>query len=133
VTIETAVFDPRIGRWSPERMVASRASTQRALFRYVKKLGNPVAARAADGSLALFYVTVSLGGWGGSSITTITSHDEGETWSPARRIITSPFFNLSTLVKGRAFAYADGTLGCRSTMSSPGNSANSCASTRPAP
>lgn len=111
VTIETAVFDPRAGRWSPEQMVASRETTQRDLFRYVKKLGNPVAARAADGSLALFYVTVSLGGWAGSSITKITSRDDGETWSRAERIITSPFFNLSTLVKSRAFYYADGTMG----------------------
>jgi predicted neuraminidase len=111
VTIQTAVFDPRVGRWGPERMVASRETTQRDLFRYVKKLGNPVAARAADGSLSLFYVTVSLGGWGGSSITTITSRDDGETWGRARRIITSPFFNLSTLVKGPAFAYAKGTMG----------------------
>ena len=111
VTIETAVFDPRVGRWSPEQMVASRETTQRDLFRYVKKLGNPVAARATDGALSLFYVTVSLGGWAGSSITKITSHDDGETWSRAQRIITSPFFNLSTLVKSRAFYYADGTMG----------------------
>jgi predicted neuraminidase len=111
VTIETAVFDPRVGRWSPERMVASRETTQRDLFRYVKKLGNPVATRATDGSLWLFYVTVSLGGWGGSSITEMCSHDDGETWGQARRIVTSPFFNLSTLVKGPPIAYADGTMG----------------------
>ena len=111
VTIQTAVFDPAVGRWSPEKMVASRETTQRDLFRYVKKLGNPVAARAADGSLRLFYVTVSLGGWAGSSITTMTSGDDGETWSRARRIVTSPFLNLSTLVKGPSFYYADGTMG----------------------
>ena len=29
----------------------------------------------------------------------------------ARRLVTSPFFNLSTLVKGSAFRYADGTIG----------------------
>ncbi len=111
VTIQTAVFDPQSGAWSPERMVTSRETTQRELFRYVKKLGNPVAGRAADGSLWLFYVTVSLGGWAGSSITTMTSHDDGETWSRARRIVTSPFINVSNLVKGPTFAYADGTLG----------------------
>ena len=111
VTIETAVFDPGAGRWSPERMVASRDTTQRDLFRYVKKVGNPVAARAADGALWLFYVTVSLGGWGGSSITAMCSHDDGGTWGQARRIITSPFFNLSTLVKGPPIAYADGSMG----------------------
>jgi len=111
VTIQTAVFDPRAGRWSPERMVASRETSQRDLFRYVKKVGNPVAARAADGSLWLLYVTVSVGGWAGSSITAITSRDDGETWSQARRIITSPFFNQSTLVKSPPFTLADGTLG----------------------
>jgi predicted neuraminidase len=111
VTIETAVFDPRAGQWTPERTVASRATTQDALFRYVKKVGNPVAARGADGSLWLFYVTVSLGGWGGSSITEMHSRDDGETWTTARRMITSPFFNLSTLVKGPPIAYTDGTMG----------------------
>ena len=111
VTIQTAVFDPAVGRWSPEKMVASRETTQRDLFRYVKKLGNPVAVRAPDGSLRLFYVTVSLGGWAGSSITTMTSNDDGETWSLAQRMVTSPFFNLSTLVKAPAFSYADGTMG----------------------
>jgi predicted neuraminidase len=111
VTIQTAVFDPRSGSWSPEQMVASRETAQRDLWRYVKKVGNPVAGRAADGSLRLFFVTVSLGGWSGSSITALTSRDEGESWSPARRIITAPFLNLSTLVKGPTFAYADGTMG----------------------
>jgi predicted neuraminidase len=111
VTIQTSVFDPLTGQWSPERMVASRETTQHALLRYVKKLGNPVVGRADDGSLRLFYVTVSIGGWAGSSITMVTSHDDGETWSQARRIITSPFLNLSTLVKGPPFPYADGTMG----------------------
>jgi len=111
VTIQTAVFDPRSGQWSPERRVASRESSQRELWRYVKKVGNPVAARAADGALWLFYVTVSVGGWAGSSLTAITSRDEGETWSPARRIISSPFLNISTLVKGPPFTFVDGTMG----------------------
>lgn len=92
-------------------MIASRETTQAALWRYVKKLGNPVAGRAADGSLRLFYVTVSVGGWAGSSITVLTSRDDGETWGPPRRLITAPFLNLSTLVKGPTFAYADGTMG----------------------
>ncbi|MBI5891200.1 MAG: exo-alpha-sialidase [Nitrosomonadales bacterium] len=111
VTINSAVFDPVQGEWSGERVIASRSSTQRALHRYVAKLGNPVAARAADGTLQLFYVTVSLGGWAGSSITMMTSNDEGESWSAPRRLITSPFINISTLVKGAPFLYADGSMG----------------------
>ena len=111
VTVNSAVFDPLKDAWSAEQVVASRSSTQRALHRYVSKLGNPVAARAADGSLRLFYVTVSLGGWAGSSITMMTSNDDGETWSAPRRLITSPFINISTLVKGPPFLYTDGSMG----------------------
>lgn len=111
VAIRSAVFDPLNDEWGAEHVVADRRQTQRDLLRYVKKLGNPVGARAADGSLRLFYVTVSLGGWAGSSITTMTSHDEGETWEPARRLITSPFLNISTLVKSPPVMYTDGTLG----------------------
>lgn len=111
VEIRSAVFDPNGGGWSTETTVADRAGTQRALLRYVKKLGNPVAERAADGTLHLYYVTVSLGGWAGSSITTMTSADDGTTWTAPRRLITSPFLNISTLVKGAPFHYVDGTIG----------------------
>lgn len=111
VEIRSAIFDPEKNRWSAEQGIVNRADTQRSLLRYVKKLGNPVAQRAPDGTLWLFYVTVSLGGWAGSSITTMTSIDDGATWSPARRLISSPFMNISTLVKGTPFLYDDGTIG----------------------
>ncbi|HEY0666202.1 MAG TPA: sialidase family protein [Gallionella sp.] len=111
VEIRTAVFDPSSDSWSAETGVTERMNTQRALLRFVKKIGNPVPYRAADGTLWLFYVTVTLGGWAGSSITAIISRDDGTTWEPARRLITSPFLNISTLVKGTPFSYADGTIG----------------------
>lgn len=111
VEIRSAVYDPVSDHWSAEQSIANREDTQRSLLRYVKKLGNPVAHRAADGTLWLFYVTVSLGGWAGSSITAITSADDGASWSPARRLITSPFLNISTLVKGTPFNYSDGSIG----------------------
>jgi predicted neuraminidase len=111
VEIRSAVFDPGRDSWGPEQSIANREDTQRSLLRYVKKLGNPVPLRAPDGKLWLFYVTVSLGGWAGSSITAITSGDDGTSWSPARRLITSPFINISTLVKGAPFLYSDGTMG----------------------
>lgn len=109
VEIRSAVFDGK--QWSKERSVIDRQRTQQALLRYVKKLGNPVAARAPDGTLSLYFVTVSLGGWAGSSLTMMTSRDEGETWSTPRRLITSPFLNISTLIKGTPYAYSDGSTG----------------------
>lgn len=111
VEIRTAVFDPENNHWGAESSIANREATQRSVLRYVKKLGNPVAQRAADGTLWLFYVTVSMGGWAGSSITAITSKDDGATWGPARRLVTSPFINISTLVKGTPFFYSDGSIG----------------------
>jgi len=111
VDIRSSVFDPASNRWGSEQSIANRKDTQRSLRRYVRKLGNPVAHRATDGTLWLFYVTVSLGGWGGSSITVITSTDDGATWRPARRLITSPFLNISTLVRGAPFNYSDGSIG----------------------
>ena len=111
VEIHSAVFDPVRGLWGPEQAVATREDTEHALERYISKLGNPVAGRAADGTLWLYFVTVSMGGWAGSSITAMTSVDEGETWSSPRRLVTSPFLNISTLVKGAPFLYSDGTMG----------------------
>jgi len=111
VEVHTAVFPPGRGGWDREPPAATRAGTRKSLHRYIRKLGNPVAVRAANGQIWLFYVTVSVGGWGGSSVTMTTSTDDGKTWTPARRLIATPFFNLSTLVKGTPFLYGDGTLG----------------------
>jgi predicted neuraminidase len=111
VQIHSAIFDPLLSRWSDEHVVVTREQTQQALHRYISKLGNPVVVRAADGSLRLFVVTVSLGGWAGSSLTSMISTDDGTTWSAPKRLITSPFLNISTLIKGTPFLYQDGTLG----------------------
>lgn len=111
VEIRSAVFDPAKGQWSDASSSANREGTQHGLLRYVKKLGNPVAVRASDGTLWLYYVTVSLGGWAGSSITAIASKDDGATWSSPRRLVTSPFINISTLVKGTPYFYSDGSIG----------------------
>jgi predicted neuraminidase len=61
--------------------------------------------------LWLFFVSASVGGWAGSAINLMVSEDEGETWSPPRRLVTSPFFNISTLVRGSPLQFADGTIG----------------------
>ena len=110
VTIQTAVMDQSTQRWGAERTLFDRQRIERGLWRYVKKLGNPVIARAPDGSLMLWMVTVSIGGWAGSAITWSRSIDEGVNWSAPRRLVTSPFLNISTLVKSTPVALADGQM-----------------------
>jgi len=110
VAIYSAVFDPSSSAWGPEAVATTREETARDLGRYVKKLGNPVVARDSRGRLWLFYVSVSLGGWSGSAVNFRISEDEGATFGPARRIVTSPFMNLGTLVRGPALLFEDGTL-----------------------
>ena len=111
VAIKTAVMDPATLKWDDETTLFDRQRIQQGLWRYVKKLGNPVIARAPDGSLLLWMVTVSVGGWAGSSITWARSTDEGGSWSESRRLGTSPFLNISTLVKGAPFFYLNGQTG----------------------
>lgn len=111
VAIYTAVFDPQADRWGAPTLVMDRVSAEKGLSRYIAKLGNPVPARMADGRMQLFVVTVSIGGWAGSSISSVISDDEGLTWGRPERLISSPFINLSTLVKSPPIQFADGRLG----------------------
>ncbi len=108
VSIFSSVYEPATSQWSPETPILDRWSTQTDVRRYVKMIGNPVAFRYGDREIWLFYVSVSVGGWSGSAINLAVSRDEGQTWNPARRLITSPFLNLSTLVKGPALVLESG-------------------------
>jgi predicted neuraminidase len=111
VVINTSVFDPQAARWSAPTVVMDRVSAEKGLSRYIAKLGNPVPARMADGRMQLFFVTVSIGGWAGSSISSVISDDDGLTWGRPQRLISSPLINLSTLVKSPAIPFMDGRLG----------------------
>ncbi|VXD03934.1 conserved hypothetical protein [Pseudomonas sp. 8Z] len=111
VQIRAARFDAASGQWSAERVLASRESTQRAVGKHIRKLGNPVISLAPDNRLWLFYVSVSLGGWAGSAINAMVSDDLGATWSAPRQLVTSPFLNISTLVRAAPVFHADGSIG----------------------
>lgn len=111
VQIRGAIFDSNRGEWSSERVLATRESTQQGVQKYIRKLGNPVVVVTPDERLWLFYVSVSVGGWGGSSINAMYSDDLGDSWSSPRQLVTSPFLNISTLVRGAPIMHADGSIG----------------------
>lgn len=111
VVILSAVWDSVSRQWGPASMVLDREGAQASLGRYIAKLGNPVPMRNINGQLQLYVVAVSIGGWAGSSISVMHSDDDGLTWTGPKRLITSPLLNLSTLVKGSGFLFADGTMG----------------------
>lgn len=87
--------------WSPPRAIVDRISSARELKRYIRKVGNPVLFSGPDQQLRLIYVTITVGGWSGSSLNIKCSADGGDTWADSQRLTLSPFFNISELVKGR--------------------------------
>jgi predicted neuraminidase len=105
--IYSAVYEPLASTWANEAIVATPARLQRDLKRWVRKVGNPVVVRDQDSRLRLFVVSVTAGGWAASSINTLVSDDEGASWGRARRLVASPFLNLSTLVKGAPLLSSD--------------------------
>jgi predicted neuraminidase len=111
VNIRAARFDARRQAWGEEFVLISRDTTEAVLQRDIRKLGNPVIAEAPNGRLWLFYVSVSVGGWAGSAINAMYSDDLGENWSQPRRLITSPFLNISNLVRNPPVFHADGSFG----------------------
>lgn len=96
------------GAWSQPRAIMRPGQAGAGEWRYIKKVGNPLAVRLANGDIQLFFVSVSLGGWAASSLNVTRSRDGGETWSAAEKVGTSPFLNISTLARTHAVPLADG-------------------------
>lgn len=94
--------------WTPAVPVVTAESARQELGHYVRKVGNAVLLSDAQGKLTLLYVAIALGGWSGSSLALKESTDLGQTWTPSRRLILSPFFNISTLVKNGATPLENG-------------------------
>ena len=111
VQVFTSFFDPDTLHWDQPVAIQSAKKTQSQTRRYIRKLGNAVITQAPDDTLHLFFVSVSFGGWAASAINWSTSNDDGQTWSAGKRLITAPFLNLSTLVKGAPLFYTDGSIG----------------------
>lgn len=111
VALYTARLANGSDHWSvPERTV-DRAMAEHELDRMVKKVGNAVIFPDRTGLLWMVYVSVTIGGWSGSSLNVKSSHDEGRTWSESRRLTLNPFLNLSSLVRSKPIYASDGRIG----------------------
>lgn len=112
VKIYQAVF-PAQGEADDEccpQVLLDRETLCRDTKRSIKKLGNPVIF--SDGNrLFLWVVSVSFGGWSGSSLNYAVSDDDGQTWSAFRRLKTSPLLNLSNLVRSAPIPMTDRRIG----------------------
>ena len=96
--------------WSNPIRIVDRQHVEHDTQRLIRKLGNPLLWHAPDNVLHLWFVSVSYGGWAGSAINHMQSNDDGQRWSAATRIVASPFWNLSTLVRNPPLALADGAI-----------------------
>jgi predicted neuraminidase len=85
--------------WSAPQAIQSVANNIKAFGHYTKKIGNPVLFEGHDGKIHLLFVTVALGGWGGSRVAHSVSTDQGQSWSSPVLWVTSPFINISTQLR----------------------------------
>jgi predicted neuraminidase len=107
---DVALYQSRFhgGMWQTPRPIMTAEKAGAAEHRYTRRIGNPSMFRDSAGKLRLFFVSVSFGGWAGSSINQSVSEDDGETWSPPQKVVSSPLFNLSTLVRHPPVPLEDG-------------------------
>ena len=105
--LPTGVMAPPAEYWTS----LTREQLQTLTSRVIRKIGNPVLWFDGKGHLHMHVVSVSYGGWSGSAVNQLASDDEGHTWSQAKRLMLSPFFNLSSLVRTQPQVMQDGSIG----------------------
>jgi predicted neuraminidase len=96
-------------RWNEPKAIVSREETGQSQGRWIRKLGNPVVFADAGHALWLAYASATLSGWASSRLN--LSRLSGDKPSASSGLVTSPFFNMSTLVKGSPAPFDNGDLG----------------------
>ncbi len=112
VAIFLSFLDPRKeGSWTEPEVVVDRISASKELYRYIKKVGNPVVFSDPMDRLWMIFVTIPFGGWSCSSLNVKISNDGGDTWTDTTRLTLSPFLNISELVRNNPVLLRDGRFG----------------------
>ncbi|MDD5029633.1 MAG: exo-alpha-sialidase [Rhodoferax sp.] len=118
VGIAMAAFERGSQRWSAAHWVVTRQALGEQLGFAVRRIGNPVAWRDAQGRVHLFVVATGLGGWAASRVVqlrqskTSLAHTqqalEAMQFEVARVLPLAWLFNTSMLVRAAPLALADG-------------------------
>lgn len=106
VAIVFSSFDGN--QWTAPASIVSNEKVMADERRVNRKIGNPVLWLERPDRLHLWFVTVSYGGWAGSSLNHQVSGDLGGHWGKAEKLVTSPFLNISTLLRSPPLPLADG-------------------------
>ncbi|GHU25890.1 hypothetical protein FACS189488_13660 [Betaproteobacteria bacterium] len=98
--------------WNKPSALFSARDTTQGTMQWVRKLGNPVVFTPPGDDPWLVYVSVTVGGWATSQLNMVRPA-MWDNWfqRPIQRLVTSPFFNMSTLVKGAPVYYDNGDIG----------------------
>lgn len=108
VRIFMSQFERASQQWSPATAVVDRHQVGPQLGHALRRLGNPVAWRDAQGRTHLFVVATGLGGWAAGRILHLRQDAAQQPFVPLRTLPLSWFWNTSHLVRAMPLPLADG-------------------------
>lgn len=98
VALYQTLYSAEQNRWQTPRNIMDRHQVTQDTGRMTILIGNATAIKMQQ-RILLFFVSVGAGGWAASSLNMTYSDDNGQSWSKVQRLISSPFLNISTLVR----------------------------------
>jgi predicted neuraminidase len=108
VQIIMSEFNRASQQWSPAVAVVNRQQVGPQLGHALRRIGNPVAWRDAQGRTHLFVVATGLGGWAAGRILHLRQDDAQQPFVPLRTLPLSWLWNTSHLVRAMPLPLADG-------------------------
>lgn len=102
-----SLSQPMDNPWSKPKSILTPQMLAKQSRTYIKKLGNPVLYQSQDGTIHLFVVATSYGGWAASKIYHLTS-TTGDEFKFKQILPLSPLLNVSHLVRVPPTPLADG-------------------------
>ena len=94
-------------RWDKARVMTSPEETSASQARWARKLGNPVLLPSSSEGARMVHVSTTLGGWATSRLNLL----DLSAGPASAQLMSSPFFNMSTLAKGPPVPFDNGDIG----------------------